>query len=59
MLNRKRAELGEIEDRYGVQVEVIPDSHDEGARMTVDVAGPPPTHAPKLAPIPEPDPTTI
>ncbi|WP_454886549.1 Rne/Rng family ribonuclease [Sphingomonas oryzagri] len=56
VLNRKRAEISEIEDRYGVHVEVIPDHHDEGARMTVDIAGPPPAQMPKLAPIPEPEP---
>ena len=56
VLNRKRGEISEIEERYGVQVEVIPDHHDEGARMTVDIAGPPPAHMPKLAPMPEPEP---
>jgi ribonuclease E len=56
VLNRKRAEISEIEDRYGVEIEVIPDHHDEGARMTVDISGPPPMHAPKLPPMPEPDP---
>ncbi|WBO23307.1 Rne/Rng family ribonuclease [Sphingomonas abietis] len=56
VLNRKRAEISEIEDRYGVQIEVMPDHHDEGARMTVDISGPPPTQMPKLAPMPEPDP---
>ncbi len=56
VLNRKRAEISEIEDRYGVEIEVIPDHHDEGARMTVDISGPPPMHAPKLPPMPEPEP---
>jgi ribonuclease E len=56
VLNRKRGEISEIEERYGVHVEVIPDHHEEGARMTVDIAGPPPTHMPKLAPMPEPEP---
>jgi len=56
VLNRKRGEIAEIEDRYGVLIEVIPDHHDEGARMTVDISGPPPAHMPKLAPIPEPEP---
>jgi len=56
VLNRKRAEISEIEDRYGVEIEVIPDHHDEGARMTVDISGPPPTQMPKLPPMPEPDP---
>ena len=59
VLNRKRAEISEIEDRYGVEIEVIPDHHDEGARMTVDISGPPPMHAPKLPPMPEPDPDDL
>jgi len=56
VLNRKRAEIMEIEERYGVHIEVMPDHHDEGARMTVDISGPPPAQMPKLAPIPEPEP---
>jgi ribonuclease E len=42
VLNRKRAELGEIEARYGVTVEVLPDGEVEGARMSVEASGPPP-----------------
>ncbi len=54
MLNRKRAELAEIEDRYGVTIEVVPDGELEGARMSVEVCGPPPAHAPRFeAPIEE------
>ncbi|WCM27618.1 ribonuclease E/G [Sphingomonas sp. QA11] len=54
LLNRKRAELAEIEDRYGVTIEVAPDGEQEGARMSVDVSGPPPAHAPRFeAPIEE------
>ena len=56
VLNRKRAEIMEIEERYGVEIEVMPDHHDEGARMTVDISGPPPAHMPKLAPLPAPEP---
>ncbi|MEO5866394.1 MAG: ribonuclease E/G, partial [Sphingomonas sp.] len=48
VLNRKRAELAEIEDRYGVRVEVMPDGEDEGARMSVEASGPPPAYAPKF-----------
>ena len=52
VLNRKRAELAEIEDRYGVRVEIVPDGEQEGARMSVEVSGPPPAHAPRFdAPI--------
>jgi len=57
VLNRKRAELADIEDRYGVMIEVMSDGHPEGARMTVEAGGPPPSHAPRLPAqiIPEPD----
>ncbi|MBW6527152.1 Rne/Rng family ribonuclease [Sphingomonas sp. RHCKR7] len=48
VLNRKRADIAEIEDRYGVQVEIIPDEEQEGARMSVEANGPPPAHAPKF-----------
>lgn len=48
LLNRKRAELAEIEDRYGVTIEVAPDGEQEGARMSVEVSGPPPAHAPRF-----------
>ncbi|UYY57717.1 Rne/Rng family ribonuclease [Sphingomonas sp. S2-65] len=48
LLNRKRAELAEIEDRYGVLVEVVADGEIEGARMSVEAAGPPPAYAPKI-----------
>jgi ribonuclease E len=53
VLNRKRAELAEIEDRYGVRVEVMPDGEDEGARMSVEASGPPPAYAPKFEAIVE------
>ncbi len=48
VLNNKRAELGEIEDRYGVSVEILPDGETEGARMSLDASGPPPANAPKF-----------
>ncbi|HZU50749.1 MAG TPA: Rne/Rng family ribonuclease [Sphingomicrobium sp.] len=47
VLNKKRAELGEIEQRYGVMIEVLVDESFEGARMTVDSSGPRPVAAPK------------
>jgi ribonuclease E len=43
VLNRKRAELGDIEQRYGVNIEVVIDDSFEGARMTVESSGPRPT----------------
>jgi ribonuclease E len=48
VLNRKRADIAEIEDRYGVQVEILPDREEEGARMAVEASGPPPAHAPRI-----------
>lgn len=48
VLNRKRAELAEIEDRYGVTIEVTSDGELEGARMSVEAGGPPPAHAPRI-----------
>lgn len=53
LLNRKRAELAEIEDRYGVLIEVVADGEIEGARMSVEAAGPPPAYAPKIEPLVE------
>ncbi len=43
LLNRKRAELAEIEARYGVSVEVAIDEAFEGARMSVESSGPRPS----------------
>ena len=48
LLNRKRAELAEIEERYGVMIEVAPDGEQEGARMSVEVGGPPPAYRPRF-----------
>jgi ribonuclease E len=56
VLNRKRTEIGEIEDRYGVLVEVLLEESFEGARMAVESLGPPPTQRPRVAPMPEPEP---
>jgi ribonuclease E len=53
LLNAKRADLAEIEDRYGVSVEVLPEGEDEGAKMRVASSGPRPTTVPKFAPIVE------
>jgi len=48
VLNRKRAEISEIEERYGVVIEILSDGSLEGARMAVESSGPPPVHAPRL-----------
>ena len=42
LLNKKRAELADIEARYGVSVEVTIDEAFEGARMSVESSGPRP-----------------
>ncbi|HEY4071214.1 MAG TPA: Rne/Rng family ribonuclease [Sphingomicrobium sp.] len=39
VLNKKRAELADIEQRYGVSIEIHIDESFEGARMTVDSSG--------------------
>src|SRR3546814_8438163 len=40
LLNEKRRELHEIEDLYGVSVEILPDGETEGARMAIEAGGP-------------------
>ena len=51
LLNEKRHELVEIEQRYGVTVEIKPEGEDEGAKMSVSSHGPRPSQAPKFEPI--------
>ncbi|UIP05664.1 ribonuclease E/G [Erythrobacter sp. SDW2] len=51
LLNAKRADLQEIEQRYGVTVEVIPEGEEEGAKMSVGSSGPRPAQAPRFDPI--------
>ena len=51
LLNAKRADLAEIEDRYGVVVEVLPEGEQEGAKMRVASSGPRPSSPPKFAPV--------
>ena len=55
VLNRKRADIAEIEDRYFVQVEILSDGEPEGSRMTVEPSGPPPAYAPKVSALVEED----
>jgi ribonuclease E len=64
ILNRKRHEITELERRYGVDIEVLPDSALVPPRFEVTGAGGPPTRAPiaPSAPVralaaPEPDDT--
>ena len=51
LLNEKRADLVEIEQRYGVSVEVVPEGENEGAKMSVSSSGPRPAQAPRFDPI--------
>ncbi len=48
LLNAKRADLAEIEERYGVRVEVLPEGENEGAKMRVGSSGPRPEFTPKF-----------
>jgi ribonuclease E len=51
VLNNKRAELAEIEARYGVSVQIVPNNEVEGAKMTVSASGPRPEQPAALPPI--------
>src|SRR5688572_24421938 len=57
LLNKKRVELGEIEQRYGVSIEVLIDESLEGARMNVESSGPRPVAPERVeaAPLPVDD----
>ena len=48
LLNAKRNDLAEIEARYGVAVEVIPEGENEGAKMRVGSSGPRNEFVPKF-----------
>ena len=47
VLNKKRHEIAEVEERYGVLVEVQIDESLEGAKMSVESVGPPPAERPR------------
>src|SRR5258705_696127 len=53
VLNKKRAELADIEQRYGVSIEIAIDETFEGARMTVESSGPRPVPGERAAPLPD------
>jgi ribonuclease E len=55
VLNRKRGEIGEIEARYGVVVEVLIEESFEGAKMAVESFGPPPAARPRVERMVEPE----
>ncbi|ATW04475.1 Rne/Rng family ribonuclease [Sphingorhabdus sp. YGSMI21] len=51
VLNSKRHEIEDIENRYGVSIEIVPDGETEGARMEIQTSGSPPKNMPKFEPI--------
>jgi ribonuclease E len=53
VLNKKRSELAEIEERYGVSVEIVIDESLEGAKMNVESSGPKPVPSQRQTPIAE------
>jgi len=53
VLNNKRRELDEIEQRYGVRIAILPDGEVEGARMSVEASGPRPERVVDYTPIVE------
>ena len=55
VLNNKRREIDEIEQRYGVTIVILPDGEIEGARMSVEASGPRPTRVVEYHPIEEED----
>lgn len=42
VLNNKRRDIAEIEERFGVHVEILPNGENEGAKMEVTASGPRP-----------------
>ncbi|QGP80258.1 Rne/Rng family ribonuclease [Sphingobium sp. CAP-1] len=53
VLNNKRRELDEIEQRYGVTIAILPDGEIEGARMSVEASGPRPERVVDYTPLAE------
>ena len=51
LLNHKRGDLAEIESLYGVNVEVLPEGENEGAKMRVASSGPRNEFVPRFGPI--------
>ena len=55
ILNKKRGDLAELEDRYGVAIEVVPDTELSSPHFAIEAAGGPPAKAiPTSAPLPAP-----
>ncbi|GAA4723365.1 hypothetical protein GCM10023325_21070 [Sphingomonas lutea] len=59
VLNKKRAELAEIEQRYGVSIDVAIDESFEGARMAVESSGPRPQPMPRREMVAAPEPEEL
>ena len=53
LLNSKRSDLAQIEELYGVTVEVMPEGENEGAKMRVTSAGPRPDKLPSFTSLAE------
>lgn len=51
LLNSKRAELADVEERYGVSVAVVPNGESEGAKLSVSASGPRPEKRAKFEPV--------
>ena len=47
VLNKKRVELADIEQRYGVAIDILIDESFEGAKMSVESSGPRPVAVPR------------
>ena len=52
LLNRKRIELAELEELYGVQILTRPDDGLIGPNFEIDAGGPPPSKRVDMAPLP-------
>lgn len=55
LLNRKRAEIGELERIFGVSVEVLPSADVAGAEYAIEKSGEPPVAIERPIPLPEPE----
>jgi len=54
ILNRKRIELAELEELYGVTIVTVPDEALIGPNFAIDAGGPPPTKKVEMRPLPAP-----
>ncbi|MGI4878757.1 MAG: Rne/Rng family ribonuclease [Janthinobacterium lividum] len=54
ILNRKRGELAELEARYEIGIETIPDESLMGPNFVIDAAGPPPARPIAMSVLPPP-----